>query len=147
MAKGNTRSRHTLVEWVSGIARPVFQNGNSAMGTWGAGNFDSDAALDFVGEQIRRYIALINEVFAVAYRFRLDEEADGELIPSVEILILLCEHCGGVLPSWLDVAAWKQRYLAMYDAQISGLAPVGGYGDERRAVIESTFDRLFTHQR
>jgi hypothetical protein len=117
------------------------------MGTWGAGNFDSDAALDFIGEQIRRYIAIINEVFAVEYRFRLDEDAEGELIPSVEILIFLCEHCGGILPSGLDVAAWKQRYLAMYDAQISGLAPVGGYKEERRALIESTFDRLLTHQR
>ena len=68
-------------------------------------------------------------------------------MPSVEILILLCEHSGGVLPKGLDVAAWKELYLDMYDAQIDGLAPVPGHKEERRAVIETTFDRLLTHQR
>ena len=99
-------------------------------------------------EQIDRYITLINEIFAdEEYRFLLDEDAEGELMPSVEILILLCEHCNGVLPEDLDVAAWKQRYLAMYDVQINGLDPVPGHKEERRAVIESTFDRLLTYQR
>ena len=39
------------------------------MGAWGAGNFDSDAALDFVGHEIDRYITLINEIFADDDRF------------------------------------------------------------------------------
>jgi hypothetical protein len=117
------------------------------MGTWGAGNFASDAALDFIAHQMRRYITLINEIFADEDRFRLDEDAEGELMPSVEILILLCERCAGILPKGLDVTAWKQRYLEMYDAQIDGLAPVPGHKEERRAVIERTFDRLLTHQR
>ena len=117
------------------------------MGTWGAGNFASDAALDFIAHQMRRYITLINEIFADEDRFRLDEDAESELMPSVEILIVLCEHCAGILPKGLDVAAWKQRYLEMYDAQIDGLAPVPGHKEERRTVIEHTFDRLLTHQR
>jgi hypothetical protein len=117
------------------------------MGTWGAGNFANDAALDFIGHEIDRYITLINEIFADEDRFRLDEDAEGELMPSVEILIVLCERCAGILPTGLDIAAWKQRYLEMYDAQIDGLAPVPGHKEERRAVIETTFDRLLIYQR
>jgi Domain of unknown function (DUF4259) len=118
------------------------------MGTWGTGNFDSDGASDFIFEQIDRFVALINEIFAdEEYRFRLDEDAEAELMPSVEILILLCEHCSGVLPEGLDISAWKQRYLEMYDAQADGLAPVPGFKEERRAVIEKTFDRLLQWQR
>ena len=75
------------------------------MGTWGAGNFASDAALDLIAHQVRRYITLINEIFADEDRFRLDEDAEGELMPSVEILILMCERCAGILPKGLDVTA------------------------------------------
>jgi hypothetical protein len=118
------------------------------MGTWGAGTFDSDGASDFIFEQTDRYVALINEIFAdEEYRFLLDEDAEAELMPSVEILILLCERCNGVLPEGLDIGAWKQRYLAMYDDQSDRLEPVAGFKEERRAVIEKTFDRLLKWQR
>jgi hypothetical protein len=135
--------------WYSQMAKVEGQyTGRSAMATWGAGNFDSDGAFDFIFEQIERYVALINEIFAdEEYRFLLDEDAETELMPSVEILILLCERCNNVLPEGLKVDAWKQRYLAMYDAQIDDLAPVPGFKEERRAVIERTFDRLLKHQR
>ncbi len=83
----------------------------------------------------------------MVYRFLLDEDAETELMPSIEILILLCEHCTGVLPEDLDVAAWKQRYLVLYDEQIDHLAPVPGFKEERRAVIEKTLDRLLKWQR
>jgi hypothetical protein len=117
------------------------------MGTWGFGNFESDAALDFVDEQIDRFVAIITEVFADEQRSLLDEDAEGQLMPSVEILILLCEHSSAALPKEIDVAAWKRRYLELYDAQIDGLSAAPGYKEARRAVIESTFDRLLPHQR
>lgn len=116
------------------------------VGTWGFGNFESDDAQDFVDEQIDRFVDIITEVFADEQRFLLDEGAEGQLMPSVEILILLCEHCGALLPQEIDVAAWKRRYLEMYDAQIDGVSAAPGYKDKRRAVIESTFDRLLPHQ-
>ena len=116
------------------------------MGTWGYGNFESDAALDFVDEQIDRFVAIITEIFADGQRFLLDEDGESQLMPSVEILILLCEHCGALLPQEIDVAAWKRRYLEMYDAQIDGVSAAPGYKEARRAVIESSFDRLLPHQ-
>jgi hypothetical protein len=48
-----------------------------------------------------------------------------------------------VLPEGLDIAAWKQRYLAMYDEQIDGLKPRGHQKEQRRAVIASTPDQLW----
>src|SRR5262249_4859264 len=97
------------------------------MGTWGTGNFESDDALDFVDEQIDRFVAIITEIFADEQRFRLDEGAEGQLMPSVEILILLCERSRALLPTEIDVAALKRRYLDMYDAQIDGLSAAPGY--------------------
>ena len=116
------------------------------MGTWGTGNFESDAALDFINEQVDRYVGVIEEIFADESRFRLDEDAEGMLIPSVVVLALLCERCDGALPSRIDVAAWKARYLDMYDAQIDGLEPARDYKRQRRDEIAATFDTLLRWQ-
>ena len=57
------------------------------------------------------------------------------------------EQLSVAIRALLDIAAWKQRYLEMYDAQIDGLEPVAGFKTARRAVIERTFDRLLQSQR
>jgi hypothetical protein len=112
------------------------------MGTWGSGNFDSDSALDFIGGEVRRHIREIDAIMADEVRFRLDEDAEAMLMPSVVMLSLLCEHCHSGLPRDLDADAWKARYLAMFDEQIGGLAPAPGFAEERRAIIAATFDHL-----
>lgn len=112
------------------------------MGTWGAGDFESDGALDFLDEQVERYLGIIEDVFADAERFHLDEDAESMLIPSVRILTALATQLDAFLPDTLDVETWKARYLAMYDAQIDGLQPVAGFKAERRAAIAAAFDGL-----
>ena len=117
------------------------------MGTWGAGIFEKDAALDFINDEIDRHVRAIEEIFADDTRFQLDEDAEGELMLRIELLVLLCEHCSGVLPDKLDFRAWKTRYLTMFDEQIDGLEPADGYKQQRRAVIADSFDRLVSQQR
>lgn len=117
------------------------------MGTWGAGTFESDAALDFVNDEIDRHVIAIEAILADEGRFRLDEDAEGELMPRVVMLTLLCEHCDGALPKDVDVDVWKVRYLAMFDDQINDWAPAERYKAERRPVIEATFNSLIEHQR
>jgi hypothetical protein len=112
------------------------------VGTWGPGNFDSDAALDFSSAEVDGHIRAIEAIFADDQRLRLDEDAEWELMPRLEILSMLCEHCHGILPHQLDIAAWKARYLRMFDDQIDGLAPAGDYKQQRRTIIEATFDKL-----
>lgn len=83
------------------------------MGTWGTGTFQNDAALDFINVEVDRHISAIEEIFRDEARFNLDEDAEGELMPRIEILLALCERCHGVLQKNMDIAAWKARYLAM----------------------------------
>jgi hypothetical protein len=112
------------------------------MGTWGPGNFESDAALDLIGDEIDRHVRAIEEVFADQQRFRLDEDAEGEIVPRIVILTFLCEHCGGILAKDVDVAAWKARYLDMYDGMIDELDPDADYKEQRRVAIVATYDKL-----
>lgn len=113
------------------------------MGTWGAGNFDNDAALDYAGDINDGLVNTINEIFADPDRFYLDEDAEGMLMPSVEMLTIL----PGAPPPAADVEGWKTRYLALYDEQIDYLEPADGYKEERRQVIVSTFDKLIEKAR
>ena len=115
------------------------------MGTWGPGNFENDAALDFIDQEIARHVRTIEAIFADGQRFRLDEDAEGELIPRIAILALLCAHCADVLTTSVEViSAWKARYLEMYDDQVDDLEPRGDYKLQRRAVIADTFDTLIS---
>lgn len=112
------------------------------MGTWGAGTFQNDAALDFINTEIDRHVGAIEKIFSDESRYSLDQDAEGELMPRIEILLALCDHCHGVLHEDMDIAAWKARYLAMYDEQIDGMEPGDDLKQQRRTVIVDTFDRL-----
>jgi hypothetical protein len=112
------------------------------MGTWGASTFQNDAALDFINMEIDRHVSAIEAIFSDESRFHLDEDAEGELMPRIEILLALCERCHGVLKEHVDFAVWKMRYLAMYDDEIDGMMPTDNFKQQRRLVIADTFDRL-----
>lgn len=112
------------------------------MSTWGAGTFQNDAALDFINTEIDRHISTIEKIFGDESRFHLDEDAEGELMPRIEILLALCERCHGVLKEHVDFAVWKMRYLTMYDDEIDGMVRTDNLKQQRRAVIVDTFDRL-----
>src|SRR5690242_4801696 len=114
----------------------------SDMGTWGADTFQNDAALDFINTELDRHVSAIEELFRDESRFHLDEDAEGELMPRIEILLALCDRCHGVLQEDIDIAAWKARYLVMYDEQIDGMEPGDDLKQQRRAVIADTFDQL-----
>ena len=117
------------------------------MGTWAAGNFDNDGALDYVGEVMDGLVARIEGVFAEEGAADLDEYGEAVIMPSVHIISLLHEHCHAAPPKPAVVAGWKSRYLAIFDEQIDDLEPAGDFASERRAVIENTFTKLETQAR
>ncbi len=111
------------------------------MGTWAAGNFDSDGALDYVGELMDQLTNTIRKCFDQG-NADLDERGESELMPSVAIISLLAEHCGAAPPKPDVVESWRHRYLAIYDDQIEGLEPKPDYKTERRKVVDMTFSSL-----
>ncbi|MEO7720119.1 MAG: DUF4259 domain-containing protein [Capsulimonas sp.] len=112
------------------------------MGTWGAGNFDSDSALDYISSVVDDLEGKIEDLLTDEERSALDEEGEGVLVPSVAILSALHETVQAPTPEPANVARWRTQYLAIYDAQIDGLEPDAEYKVERRQVIQDTFDKL-----
>ena len=114
------------------------------MGTWSAGNFDNDGALDYAGGLVSSFAARIEAILSDEVMSRLDEDGERILMPSAELISVLCERSGCAPPQPAAIASWQERYLAIFDVQIEGLAGEG-YAQERRAVIVQTFETL--HQR
>ena len=122
------------------------------MGTWAAGNFDSDGALDYVGSVIDRLVARINETFGDEDMARLDEDGEADrpgrregVVEGGDRAVRPRHHgdaCKAAPPRPSIVSSWKTRYLAIFDEQIGELDPAEGYAAERRGVIDTTFTRL-----
>lgn len=117
------------------------------MGTWGVGNFDADEPRDF----IRHYIDNIAETIeGLLSSVELHDEdfllgyGDTQILPSIEIMVALCTCMSKRFWIYRDRAnmkSWRQRYLQIYD-QYAHEAYLEGVIQERREVIEKTFDRL-----
>jgi len=119
------------------------------MGTWGVGNFDSDHALDYLDGLIAQLVGKVETLIARPIDFK-DEwsfgflhDGEKERMPSLEIVCVLCERFQ-TLPNVEreQVAQWKDRYLAAYDALIDDYAPKLDYKVNRRRVIVDTFEHL-----
>lgn len=116
-----------------------------AMGTWGNGNFDSDTAADHLSILAAR---LLEETKTAMASKPVELEASeywGVAVPcNVELMALLAEQqwVGAMVPDLTTVRAWKQTYLAIWDASIDGLSPSAEWKAARRAILVATFDRL-----
>lgn len=111
------------------------------MGTWGAEIYQNDGALDYVVELAQQVMEKIDYCFQ-GTRANPDELGESLLMPSVDILRLLCEQCNAPRPQRSTVQAWKDTYLDNWDGQIDQTHPAPGYKEQRRAVIVQTFDKL-----
>jgi hypothetical protein len=65
------------------------------------------------------------------------------LMPSVDIICLLCEHYEEPLNIEMEqVIQWRDQHLAAYDRHIDDHGPKPEYKRERRQVIVETFEKL-----
>jgi hypothetical protein len=86
-----------------------------------------------------RLTATIEAVAADDDRLELDEDGETMLMPSVELLALLCERYNAEPPKPAVVRQWREKYLAVYDRDVDKLKPSAEFKVGRRKVIEKTF--------
>ncbi len=109
------------------------------MGTFAEHNFGNDGALDYLAMLTAKLVATISEVLADPERMALDEDGESMLMPSVEVLALLCERYNARPPKPAAVRQWSQKYLTMYDRCIDDVSSDPAFTVARRKVIEHTF--------
>ncbi len=115
------------------------------MGTWGSGNFDNDTAADYLSDVIGRLVTEVAEWTAGDPVAIEPDEYGGVVVPcTVELLNLFARsgYGAGNLPQPQVVEEWKNVYMAVWESTIDGLEPAPGHKEERRAVLNRTFDQL-----
>ena len=109
------------------------------MATFAEHNFGNDGAMEYLALLTAKLVATITEIMADPERLELDEDGESMLMPSVDILALLCERYDARPPKPATVKQWSQKYLASYDRCIDKAASDAHYKTARRKVIEQTF--------
>ena len=110
------------------------------MGTWGFGNFDSDAACDLRDEVVRQLRADF-ETLLVSGECRV-EDLD-IMMAALSMYTVLLRHCGGEpAPEDRTVIAWRDGFLRVLDDGADDLDPTGTFKGPRRQVVEETFAQL-----
>jgi hypothetical protein len=109
------------------------------MGTDACHNFATDGAMDYLAMLTAKLVSTIKEIMADPERLALDEDGESMLMPSVDILALLCERYNASPPKPATVQQWSQKYLQVFDRSIDALNPDPEFKVARRKAIEQTF--------
>ncbi|MFF3263130.1 DUF4259 domain-containing protein [Streptomyces sp. NPDC002932] len=115
------------------------------MGTWGAGNFDSDTAADHLAELAERLVAEVTQAMGGDPVELEPDEYWGVAVPcNLELLLVLHRQdwVGVTLPPPEVIRAWRETFLAVWERTIDGLEPKPAYKDARRAILNDTFEQL-----
>jgi hypothetical protein len=109
------------------------------MSEWSEDNFGNEGARDYLAMMTAKLVATIREVIADDERITPDEDGESLLMPSLEILALLCERCGAAPPRPAVIQQWRDKYLAAFDAGHQALNLDADSLQARRRVIDNTF--------
>jgi hypothetical protein len=109
------------------------------MTTWSEDNFGNEGAQAYLEMETARLLSTIQEVLDDPERRSLDEDGESLLMPSVELLALVCERYGVEPPLPVTVREWHTLYLDVFDAEAGKMKWKPAQRTARRKVIENTF--------
>lgn len=111
------------------------------MGTWAAGPFGNDAALDYVGGVLDHLMGPVQEF--------LDDPMIDETFDPAFAAIALMNGIMATTPSrpWVDGGVLdgepiRAAMLKCFDEQIAGMEPAEGFERDQRASLVATLDRF-----
>lgn len=111
------------------------------MGTWGPGNFQSDAALEEVLRITERLEKAVTAGLIGRRKVTLSD-AESFVMARIGILLALAESDVDYVPEKELVARWENAYLALWDKHHRSFGGSAVYNRDRRAVIVNTFAAL-----
>ena len=116
------------------------------MGTWAAGPFENDAALDFTDDIATQ---LVEAVESFVRSPRIDGGFD-EAFAAVGLLNVIAKGSDSfgmagspiTVPEPGDARRWRAAMLECFDEQIEELSPKAGFVEAQRAKLVEHLDRL-----
>lgn len=108
------------------------------MGTWAAGPFGSDAALDFVDEKVSELVATVK---ACVDDPQIDDGFD-EAFAAVALLNAVLRASETSTPTADEALRWRNTLIAAFDDQIESVNPQGDFKERQRAALLLELDAL-----
>jgi hypothetical protein len=102
-------------------------------------NFGNDGARSYLAMLTAREVATISAVAGDETRLPPEEDGESMMMPSVEVLALLCERYNAEPPRPDIVQQWATLYLEAFDRSSIYRRARPGFKAARRKVIENTF--------
>jgi hypothetical protein len=134
-------------------------SGGGFMGTWGAGHFEDDTALDHLSALRNTYklegmcaelLGAVRDAMANTASLEPDEY-EGMIVPcNLEIIAQMMDVFGSsicMLPKPSVLERWKNTYLNVWDGCIDELEPDPDWKQSRREVLGQTFDRMLEYSK
>jgi hypothetical protein len=106
---------------------------------WTEDNFGNEGARDYLEVLTAKLVATIREVVSDEERIEPDEDGESLLMPSLDVLALLCERYNAAPPRPATIRQWHEKYLAAFDARFDKMKPAPGFKTTRRKFIDKTF--------
>jgi hypothetical protein len=107
------------------------------MGTWAAGVYGNDAALDWMGDLMD---SLSNQIKSEIDDF--DESNGDSLFAAIDTIAILCGNTLAAPPKSTEVDAWQKSYVRCWKSYITELDPDPDYLEGQGKVIDDVFSRL-----
>jgi predicted ATPase with chaperone activity len=118
------------------------------MGTWGAGNLESDTAAEYLLYEIMQPLETqILSVLEDTANAEADEDGDCTVV-AVDALAALCAHFGETTRiKKKKLGEVQHKFMKVWSKSMDDLEPVAGHKEARQAQIEAAFTRLLEHAR
>jgi hypothetical protein len=116
------------------------------MGERGYENFESDAALNTLEGRVFEIEKAIKKTFTLDSEESLyDSWSETHIVANVNIILALCKRYH-IYPTikLAQAKKWRAEYLNTYDGLFGALEDKDKFIENRRNVIEKTFDELIS---
>lgn len=107
------------------------------MGTWAAGVYGNDSALDWVGDLVDGIQKAVRSKIA-----NFDENDGDWLLAAVDTMYIVCKNAGGTAPNLIEVLQWRKSYCLSWDMYNQERDVGKEYIAAQCKIIDETFARL-----
>lgn len=106
------------------------------------GTFDNPEALDTLNQFTLDLAGEVSDYLDAGHEADPDALGEAEVMPRIEILVVVCRELPAQPPIIEDVQSWRGQYLRRWDHCGHLVAASDEQAEQRRKRIEQTFEQL-----
>ena len=103
------------------------------------GNLDQPGAMRYLTELVNEWSRQVDDILRPDNDLTATGEGEAIVMPTIEIVALLCERFNAPPPKTDRIERWRRRYLRWFDEEADACFPDPDFRARRRKRIDTTF--------